>query len=564
MRLRRSALSFLLLTGLCLGALSPAQAADSTPTPTLPAGAATLPGDPAAADAVPDEAAGDEAGADNLTVDASRDEATQALADVDDLFSPMTRRESRSLIASGEARDATLALRDLSLRLDSLSTSQRSSAYEEFQRPWTYGNPVTKRACQDNICVHWVMRGRGYDSVASTDSYASTVLSTMVNVSRAYRSAGYRIPRADYPSAAYGGTKATDIYLWDVGSEGKYGYCTVDVDDTGHYVYHPSNSRASDLPAFCVLDNDYSKSQFPTSHTSLQDLQVTAAHEYFHAVQFSYDYLEDRWFMEATATWAEDQLYDSINDNVQYLQRSQLRYPGLSMDKFGGAGGFLHYGDWIFFQYLTEHLTTRQGLLPVLVRRMWQYADSVTGRDLYSIQAVAAALRERHVNINRIFAQYAAANRHPATAYSEGRANRYPVAWAKKTIRLKPGKRKASSSFKVDHLASATARFVPKRLGKKRTRLTLSVNMADRKSGSQAVAVIYYKSGRTVTKVLRLSKSGNGRVRAPFSSRTVSAVDLVLVNASHSYKNCWSGTAYSCRGVPKANHVKERFSAKVS
>jgi hypothetical protein len=390
------------------------------------------------------------------------------------------------------------------------------------------------------------------------------VVPTMENVVSRYRAAGYKPPRKDGVRAdhqpMYGGTNATDIYLMDVGDEGKYGYCTVDVDDTGHYVYHPTNSRSSDLPAFCVLDNNYDKSKFPTGHTSLQDLQVTAAHEYFHAVQFAYDYLEDRWFMEATATWAEDQLYTSINDNVQYLSRSQLRYPSLSMDTFNGAGGFLHYGDWIFFRYLTERLPTPYGGMPVLMRRMWQYADSVSGPDYYSIQAIAAALREKHVDFDKIFAQYAAANRHPATAYSEGRANHYPTGPAKRTIRLKPSHRSASASYRVDHLASATFRFVPRNLKPKHTKLRLSVDMANKKTGSVAVALVYGKNGTITTRMVKLGRTGNGTIRVPFSSRTVARVEIVLVNANHAYRHCWTGTVYSCSGDPVRNKMLEKVS----
>ena len=40
--------------------------------------------------------------------------------------------------------------------------------------------------------------------------------------------------------------------------------------------------------------------QFPTN-TPLENLQVTAAHEFFHAVQFAYDAYEDGWFIEGTA-----------------------------------------------------------------------------------------------------------------------------------------------------------------------------------------------------------------------------------------------------------------------
>ena len=82
-----------------------------------------------------------------------------------------------------------------------------------------------------------------------------------------------------------------------------------------------------------MLDNDYSRGEFPTN-TPEENLQVTAAHEYFHAVQFGYDVAEDGWVMEATATWAEDELYDGVNDNVQYLRSGPMSLPHGSLDQF--------------------------------------------------------------------------------------------------------------------------------------------------------------------------------------------------------------------------------------
>ena len=63
--------------------------------------------------------------------------------------------------------------------------------------------------------------------------------------------------------------------------------------------------------------------------------------------------------MEATATWAEDELYDGVNDNVQYLRSGPMSLPHKSLDQFFQ---FYHYGAWIFFRYLTERF-------PVLRRR---------------------------------------------------------------------------------------------------------------------------------------------------------------------------------------------------
>ena len=75
-------------------------------------------------------------------------------------------------------------------------------------------------------------------------------------------------------------------------------------------------------------------------------LKVTAAHEFFHAVQFAYDIGEDGWFMESTATWMEEHVYDAINDNLQYLATSPLAQPLIPLDQ---TSGLRVYGAWIFW-----------------------------------------------------------------------------------------------------------------------------------------------------------------------------------------------------------------------
>ena len=43
--------------------------------------------------------------------------------------------------------------------------------------------------------------------------------------------------------------------------------------------------------------------------------------------------------MEATATWAEDEVYDSVNDNLNYLPLGQLGRPDLPLDRSFTNGG---------------------------------------------------------------------------------------------------------------------------------------------------------------------------------------------------------------------------------
>src|ERR1044072_2528065 len=116
--------------------------------------------------------------------------------------------------------------------------------------------------------------------------------------------------------------------------------------------------------------------------------------------------------MEATATWAEDEVSDDVNDDLQYLTQSPLSQPGSSMDHFEGGFGVRQYGDWIFFRYLTEHYADADGGLPTLGRRMWELADSTAaGPDEYSIEAVADALADRGHRLRSVWARFAVANR---------------------------------------------------------------------------------------------------------------------------------------------------------
>ena len=135
-----------------------------------------------------------------------------------------------------------------------------------------------------------------------------------------------RLPRAQARRRPAAATHRTDVYLADVGAEGLYGYCTSDEAI-------PANGRFDSGPTACSTTTTAASSR----PTPPENMQVTAAHEYFHAVQFAYDAFEDGWFMEATATWAEDEVFDGVDDNVQYLPAGPLGRPRVPLDKFATA-----------------------------------------------------------------------------------------------------------------------------------------------------------------------------------------------------------------------------------
>ena len=98
------------------------------------------------------------------------------------------------------------------------------------------------------------------------------------------------------------------------------------------------------------MRNNYNGAAFQNI-TELENIKITAAHEFFHAIQFSYNCYERFWLMEATAVWSEDEIYNEINDHYRYMP-SWFQNSAKPIDDESSH----MYGSFIFFQYIDEHL----------------------------------------------------------------------------------------------------------------------------------------------------------------------------------------------------------------
>lgn len=407
------------------------------------------------------------------------------------------------------------------------------------------------RLCGQDVCVHYVTSGAN----ASTETWARTTLRTFEHVYSDYQAAGYRMPE---PDGTEGGDARTDVYLQDLQSNGfanYYGYCTSapSSDPKGKH----------DTSAYCVLDNDYSPAQYGRAETPRENLEVTAAHEFFHAVQYGYDADEDTWFAEATATWAEDQVYNGINDNRQYLPYGPMGKPRQSMDlgtyDEEGYQNFGVYGDWLFFRFLSEQFPAapKGSVLPTIVRQIWEAADSTGATNRYSVQAIEAVLKEHGTTLQQEWGRFIAANRHPRVSYREGAA--YRPAAPDGTATLGAHATTASGSFSVDHLAAATERLRPRHLVRG-SRLRVVVTTA-RPGISDATVSVWHADGTVSSTPIRLT-TRQGRVTVRFASASVSRVELTLGNAGAVYR-CGRGTEYACQGTPLRDNLRLAWTAKV-
>ncbi len=79
--------------------------------------------------------------------------------------------------------------------------------------------------------------------------------------------------------------------------------------------------------------------------------KVTAAHEFKHATQFATSRWSEGGWNEVDATWAEDLVFDQVNDYYNYLNgESPIKRPELSLDH-GGTGS---YEDCVWERWMSE------------------------------------------------------------------------------------------------------------------------------------------------------------------------------------------------------------------
>ncbi|HLM32787.1 MAG TPA: MXAN_6640 family putative metalloprotease, partial [Gaiellaceae bacterium] len=307
--------------------------------------------------------------------------------------------------------------------------------------------------------------------------------------------------------------------------------------------------QRSSSSAYCVVDDDFARTQFPGPTRGLAALKVTAAHEFFHAVQFSYDYLEDTWLMEGTAAWMEDEVFDNINDNRQFLHASPLARSTIPLDLSLAP---YHYGAWIFWRYLSERFD------PGLVREVWEQADGArVGGRLYSLAATRAALSARGLSFGAALGGFSVANRRPVTGYEEGRA--YPLAPTSRTWTLRaPGASTGWRSRSLEHLTSRSFAFRTAGTTSRRLRLELLVPL--RATGSEARLLVYRRNGTVSVRSLR---AGAG-TKTTVLLRVGNALrfELVLVNASTRITGCGLfSTLFSCSGKPLDDRRRYSFRA---
>ncbi|WP_426245073.1 MXAN_6640 family putative metalloprotease [Nocardioides sp. LHG3406-4] len=447
-------------------------------------------------------------------------------------------------------RDVSMAMRDVFLARPDLSPAGKRQADALLGRPTdpespdnpnsTTYDPAAPRAqvCGPHVCVTYVTSTGDQSSAA----WAAQTLQVMeTSWTREVDQLGYRAPASD---GAAGGDARFDVYLADVSSQGYYGFCVPEA---------PVAGQAYLAQAYCILDNDMLG--FPMDPVS--SLRVTAAHEFFHAIQFNIDAAEDKWWMEATATWIEEQVAGDVNDNRQYLPVGQLGKPRAPLDTYDGT--LAMYGNWIFVQRLAQAYGVDA------IRQIWARLDAAAGApDQSSIKGISSFLATKKTKFATFYSSFVEANQIPKKKYAEGSAYKPAPVAAKVTL---TGKKRKSGTKKLaaPHLASTSLRITPGKGIKGNRKVLVSVDATRGKKANPVARVMVFKKKGSVSKVtIKLNKKGKGSKLVNFNRSKVSKIILLLSNASTRYTGCVSAnTTWACGGKPKDDKQKFIVNATV-
>ena len=212
-------------------------------------------------------------------------------------------------------------------------TPQVKSTFQALTTRHTFsGTEIT--ASTTNFRYHYTFSGT--DAIPSTDAdnsgypdYLEQMAGVFENVWTQYTNRNYTMPPLD---GTMGGDSLYDVYIYNVDNDfpgGGHTYGAVAPESLiGDNPQSSSMTEITAMTSFMKMNNDYS---WVTTTTILNAIKVTAAHEFFHAIQDGTETGNTNFFMEATAAWSEDEIYPNIDDNLQYLS-STFNYPDVALN----------------------------------------------------------------------------------------------------------------------------------------------------------------------------------------------------------------------------------------
>jgi hypothetical protein len=267
-----------------------------------------------------------------------------------------------------------------------------------------------------------LLNGLGIRIAGTANAYADSTVRIFDRVWEQIVSVlGYESPPAD----TGGGDAAYDVYLSDLPPEW-FGQTVFEEPIPG--LTGPTRWRT-----YMEIDNDFAGLRTP----GIAGLRITAAHEYFHAVQVgAYGVWDDDdfYFYELTSVWMETALESDIEDYLFDLPKYFSDFSGLSLAVFNAS--YRGYERSVFALFLEERFG-RDALLDV-----WR---SLRSRRV--LPALDHALETRGTGLRSAFREFALWNHRThdraAGAVTYRQAGRFPrmspsaaMSWTPPAVRL--------------------------------------------------------------------------------------------------------------------------------
>lgn len=262
--------------------------------------------------------------------------------------------------------------------------------------------PNEQIGCSTNFCFHFTTSGA--DAVPVTDTnnngtpdYVEKMAGVFENVRTQYQTKNYTMPPLD---GTEGGSAKYDIYISNIGKD-LYGSVSAE-NLIGNNPQSASITELTAMTSFMKMNNDYSWAPLSSDNA----IKVTAAHEFFHAIQNGIEIQNTNFLKEATAAWAEDEIYPGIDDNLLYLP-STFNNPDIALNLNANFDSSLTtligspyeqhwYGSWIFFRYLSDNTNSD------IIR---QILNSTI--DYYEINAIDNVLNTNYnISFDTVFKYY--------------------------------------------------------------------------------------------------------------------------------------------------------------
>lgn len=390
-----------------------------------------------------------------------------------------------------------------------------SDTVRSATRSYDYGDGTPLEVtCSELACVHRAVQGPDAASAAwanATLKHLGTAWKVLVEQRR------FPAPAA---SAAEDGDPRFHLYLADLGTQ-YYGMTVLGDPVPGH----PRR-----VQSHLVVDNDMAGFKGDKQ----ENLAATVAHEFFHAIGVNTDLAADLWFAEASATWAETQVFPGSRVNRGYLSEGQAGRPSVPLDHpDGGYGNFP----------LLERLSTSAG--PDAVRHVWERLGRPGNRE-HALTAIESVLAGRGVAWSRFYSQYALANALPRQSYP-ARLRSTPAVPGF-SVTLSTSSRTRSQARRLPHLTSHTS-VVRLSSSVKKARVAVAVRTSKAKH-TTATLVVVRRDGTLRTVPLRFNSAGKARTTVTYTRSKVARLVLVTANTSLAFRDCDTGTGWSCDGVP--------------